>query len=214
MPEKMPMGGYALPPAQCQAGGMLAACEGAVCNRCYARKGRYTFKSTVAAMDRRYESLSNVDWVESITTLIRGLAARTDPEWRLFRWHDAGDLQGHWHLANIVAVAECLPDVKFWLPTMEATMVARAHYDGAVKFPVNMVVRISTPMVDGEPTQQTAMLAKAKGGWARMSVVNKAAPHPQAAACPATWGKAHTCRGNDCRLCWDRTCPMVSYKAH
>lgn len=224
MPEKMPMGGYALPPAHCKSGALLSECPGTVCNRCYARKGRYTFKASVEALERRHATLTGKDWVESVTALIRALADKTDPDWRLFRWHDAGDLQGHWHIAKLITVARNLPDVKFWLPTMEAGMVANYFYGGVyiepdgksgkVQFPCNMLLRLSTPVVDGEPTPHVARMAKSKGGWARLSVVNTAEPHKNAHKCPATWGKEKTCRGNNCSLCWSRECRLVSYKAH
>jgi hypothetical protein len=212
-PSKMPMGSYSLPPAACKVGAALRGVEGSVCSRCYARKGRYGFKGCVAATERRLASLGHPEWVAAMSLLIANRAAGTAEAWRRFRWHDSGDLQSEQHFLDVILVARRLPWVWFWLPTMECRIVADALARPGMAVPENMVVRISTPMVDGSPSDTALSLLGEKTG-VRLSMVNKGAAPEGVWSCPATRHAAPTCRGNDCSACWSRDLRAVSYGLH
>ena len=114
-----------------------------------------------------------------------------------FRWHDAGDIQGLWHLKNIVEVAKRTPEVHHWLPTREYKTVAtyRKLYG---EFPDNLVVRLSAHMIDMEPPSGY--------GLPTSTVVTDG---------------SETCRAQDrdnhcgpCRACWMPEVANVSYPKH
>jgi hypothetical protein len=63
-----------------------------------------------------------------------------------FRWFDSGDLQSIDMLDSIVQVALNLPEIKFWLPTREKTMVS--NYFKNKRVPSNLTIRISDLYID------------------------------------------------------------------
>ena len=119
-PGKMPCHGYALPAQRCRLGSFLQQLPKAICHYCYALRGRYVFRKVQAAMERRFDSLTDPRWVDAITTLIHRSGDR------YFRWHDSGDVQSVDHLVKIIQVCKNLPQVKFWLPTRELLDSVRA----------------------------------------------------------------------------------------
>ncbi len=92
--SKMPGLSYSLPAWECQVGAKLRAVKGSVCSGCYALKGNYTrYPAIKAAQYYRLQSLRDPRWIPAMVTQIK--------RQKFFRWHDAGDLQGAWHLKNI-----------------------------------------------------------------------------------------------------------------
>ena len=88
-------------------------------------KGYYPTPIVKNAMERRLNSLSNPEWVNGMVQAIARMESSG-----YFRWHDSGDLQSLTHLENIAEVAKRLPEIKFWLPTREYSIVSeigRAH---------------------------------------------------------------------------------------
>lgn len=188
---KMPCPSYSLPTARCVSGAKLSTVEGSVCSKCYAKKGNYCFHTH--AQEARWQSLAHPRWVEAITHLIRESA---NPH---FRWHDSGDLAGYWHLQKIVDVALALPDVSFWLPTTERDVVEE-YQQLKGGFPSNLVVRVSTSLIDSKPRQDQT----------HTSSVHRHKP-AHGFEC-----RAHN-QGNkclNCRACWDRKVKNVSYRFH
>ena len=137
-PGKMPCPSINLPAAACITGSILALIEGTTCYGCYALKGRYKFKNTKIAMARRLEALSHGSWITAMVTLMAGR--------KYFRWHDSGDLQGAWHLKNILEVCKQTPDTKHWLPTREAKLL---QYMDPEVIPKNLLIRLSATKVNG-----------------------------------------------------------------
>jgi len=191
-PSKMPGYAYGIPAANCQVGSALAKIPGSVCSKCYALKGRYAFSNVLTAQQKRLASLRDVRWTDAMVFLITKKCAKTP--W--FRWHDSGDLQGLWHLINIVEIANRCPQVSFWLPTRERKIVAQ--YTATMgSFPDNLTVRVSGTMIDGPaPTGATHTSTVVKSGDA---------------TCPA-YTQGGVC--GDCRRCWDPTVKNVAYKEH
>jgi len=124
----------------------------------------------------------------------------------VFRWHDSGDLQGVWHLDLIVAVADRLPWVRFWIPTREFAVLRvwmREH--GA--FPANLTVRQSAALVGHLPNP-----AQASGGRVFSGVAHPGQEIPEDVhVCPSR-SQGNEC--GDCRACWSADVPVVIYPLH
>lgn len=169
---------------------------GSVCSKCYALKGRYVFGKVKNALYRRFNTLKLPFWVEAFTMVIN--------EYGLdyFRWHDAGDLQGVWHLRNIVKIAQNCPKCKFWLPTREASIVT--DYMNQFGFiPDNLTIRLSGTMIDG-PTP-VGMATKFNLN------VSSVSSDIDDVTCFA-FSNNNKC--GHCRACWDKNVFNVTYKKH
>lgn len=188
-PSKMPGRSYGISAKLCKVGAKLAKIAGSVCHGCYALKSNYSYPSVQQAHATRAAGLSSVSWRAAMIKLI----SHADDPW--FRWHDAGDLQNLQHLFDIVAIAEALPSVNFWLPTREAGLIKR-YLAAFGDFPPNLCVRVSAAMIDGRPPS----------GFGNTSTVLTAG-----ATCPAPH-QGNKCL--DCRQCWSRDVVNVSYRVH
>ena len=191
-PSKMPCYSYSIPATECKLGSILAKLNGTTCNNCYALKRAYTWPVVRNAMQRRFDSLQSPTWVNDMVTVIA---------WReksgFFRWHDSGDLQGIWHLRNIVLVAMALPDISFWLPTRE-TATVKAYLAEYGEFPSNLTVRISATKIDSAAHG----LGLATSGVASDETQVTCTAPKQDNACL------------DCRACWNKNVAHVIYKKH
>ena len=182
-----------LPAWECQVGAKLRKVPGSVCAGCYALKGNYTrYPAIKAAQYYRLQSLRNPQWTEAMVAQIK--------RQKFFRWHDAGDLQGVWHLKNIMEVCKQTPSVKHWLPTREVKYTRLM--DPAI-VPTNLKITISDHMIDQEAHMKS---------WPFTSGVTTA----DDATCPAPKqldknGQPH-CK--DCRACWDKDVARVVYGKH
>lgn len=209
-PSKMPGLAYGIAATKCKTGGKLRHVENSTCADCYALKGRYTIpagtrRGTVAAAhERRLAAFERdpVAWQVSIIRDLRAATAETAPEHRYFRWHDSGDLQGPTHLRAIVAIAQALPQWRFWLPTRE---YALARLVVGSSCPDNLVIRVSDAMVNGKPPR----FATHSSG-----VYSNKRPNAETAdktSCPA-YKQGGVC--GDCRACWDKEVLRVIYPLH
>ena len=186
-PGKMPEGSYNLPASACQTGAKLREIPGTPCYGCYAFKGRYNFPNVKDALTRRLESLQDPQWVQAMAVLIKGK--------KFFRWHDSGDLQGAWHLKNIMEVCNRTPSTKHWLPTREVKYTSLM--DPAI-VPTNLKIIISDHMID----QQSSVKH-----WPFTSGVTT--KHDATCPAPSQGGKC-----GSCRACWDRGVARVTYGKH
>jgi len=184
-PSKMPGPAYNLPAAACITGAKLVKVPGSVCAGCYALKGRYRFPNVQAALNRRLKSLGHPDWIPAMVVLIDKAP--------FFRWHDSGDLQGPEHLKKIFEVCKRTPETSHWLPTREAGLLKLMDPD---IIPTNLIIRLSGHMIDG----------KNSTFWPWTSSVSSSTK-----TCPAL-DQGNSCR--DCRACWDRNTPNVTYPKH
>lgn len=192
---KMPCPSYSISAKRCVTGSMLAKIAGSVCSDCYALKGNYKRygKAIDQAHERRLASLEHPQWVDAMCFLIQ--AKKLD----YFRWHDSGDIQNIGHLINIVEVAEHCPNTLFWLPTKEKGLVYEyERYIG--KIPKNLIIRISSAMIDGKPLKEAKHTSTVHDKEAFVGV-----------ECEA-YKRGGKC--GDCRVCWDGSVKNVSYKKH
>lgn len=195
-PSKMPCHGYSIPAKRCITGMRLIEVAGSICSQCYAfNRGNYGFPSVQDSLEKRFQSLKDPRWIDAMVVAITGSESSG-----YFRWHDSGDLQGVWHLAQIVAVCNLTPKIKHWLPTREYSMVAQFLREGGV-IPRNLCIRFSALMVDGPTPDSVAqncgvqVSGATREGW----------------TCPA-YTQGNKCLS--CRACWNRKKFSVSYKKH
>ena len=154
-------------------------------------KGAYKWTPTKNAHARRLNLIGTSNWVDNMVRAINNAD--------YFRWFDSGDIQSLRMLRNIVIVAERTPDTRHWLPTKEAAIVA-AYLKKYGAFPDNLIVRVSAPMIDGQPPKRFEFTSTAH---------QDKAPIGFECTAPQTKNKCE-----DCRACWDRSVKNVSYKMH
>ena len=195
---KMPGTTFAVDAFACNTGSKLAKVEGSVCSKCYAiriQKMRPSVDQGYKANLTKYLTSDRQGWVAAIAFQI--IRQNTDGH---HRWFDAGDLQSIEMLEDIVSVCKITPNTKHWLPTREVKIVSdylKMH--GA--FPDNLVVRVSSPMIDDKPLIR----------YGNTSTVHTKGKPNHGVECEASK------RGNNCgpcRACWDKTIPNISYPKH
>ena len=183
--SKMPGLSYSLPAWECQTGSKLWDNPTSPCFYCYAKKNNYVrYPAIKAAQYRRLDAIKHPQWVEAMVVQIKNM--------KFFRWHDAGDVQSHEHMSNILEVARQTPTVQHWMPTQE-----RPYLPDPEAVPSNMIIRLSAAKIDGS----------AGKAWSHSSSVVTDGSE----TCPS--GK----QGNqclDCRACWSKDIKNISYGKH
>lgn len=193
-PSKMPSYGWSIPAQACAMGSLLRKVAGSPCSGCYALKGRYVFSNVQNALQRRLDlyNANPMAWEAAMAGSIH--KAGRD----VFRWFDSGDLQGLPMLEAIGRIAQATPGVRHWLPTQERGILREAARKGWTP-PANLTIRVSASMIDREPTESLP-------SWAVRSMVRT-----DGRTCPAP-DQGNKC--GECRACWDRDVPLVSYGKH
>ena len=197
----MPCPSWGISPHWCQTGSKLREKKGTICSKCYACKGQYLYENVAYAHQRRLEGLGDIRWVLAMTTLIR--ATKT----KFFRWFDSGDLQSPTHFDRIRQIAVDMPEVKFWMPTMEYKWVINKD------IPDNLTVRASSPVI-GKPRSTNKLpisMVEKKTNVEWRTLIEKNSPHDTTHYCPAPI-QGNKCE--DCRACWDKSKKIVVYKQH
>ena len=183
--SKMPGLSYSLPAWACQTGAKLRKIPGTPCHGCYALKGNYIrYPAIKKAQYYRLDSLARDSWTMAMVAQIKR------QKW--FRWHDAGDLQSVDHLRKIFEVCRLTPGTRHWLPTQE-----RQYLPKPEDVPANLIIRLSAAKVNGT----------AGNAWSHSSTV--VTDGSASCAAPDQGGKCL-----DCRACWDKSVPNVSYGKH
>jgi hypothetical protein len=146
--------------------------------------------------------MNNPKWVDAMVFLILWYCDSKHyiDEFKVFRWHDSGDIQSLEHLLKIVKIAERTPNVKHWLPTREVSII-QEYKKLYGDFPSNLVVRISATMVNGVP--------------------HKFHEHSSTVATSHDLAIDHLCpapkqnnKCGSCRACWDINVKNVTYLEH
>jgi hypothetical protein len=192
---KMPCPTYNTPAKRCVTGSKLRKTKGSTCHGCYAMKGNYLFPSVQQGLEKRFEAFLHPRFVEAMTFMIKRHSAKSG----YFRWFDSGDLNNMAMLEKIVMICQQTPEIEHWLPTREVKVVFD-YLKIYKQFPDNLMVRLSAPMVDGEPIKS----------YKYTSTVNHKTK-PIGHDCPSRF-QDNECR--DCRACWDRKVTNVSYHKH
>jgi hypothetical protein len=216
-PSKMPGYSYGISAKKCITGGKLRGVPGSVCSGCYAMTDWYhSWRPLILGHARRWRGIHHPRWVDAMVRMIQSACRSPD---NYFRWHDSGDLQGLWHLENIVAVCQRTEGVTHWLPTREYEIVA-AFLASGKSIPANLTVRLSAHMIDAEPVFP-AELAPVLAHLPVSTVSTVSTLHPLAmkivegkgsVECRAVEARDNKC-GN-CRACWDPRVKSVNYPQH
>jgi hypothetical protein len=197
---KMPGSTFAISAKACNVGGKLAGLKGSVCHKCYALKLQNLRPSVNAGWTGNLDKATRMidadpaRWVAYMSFQIKKAFDKTGEPFH--RWFDSGDLQSVAMLDAICEVARATPDIRHWLPTRETKIVK--DFTGVI--PDNLVIRISSPMVDDKPIN----------GWHWTSTVHKNS-EPAGHVCPARH-QGNAC--GSCRACWSDDVRNISYPLH
>jgi hypothetical protein len=195
---KMPCQSYSLPTLACKTGFKMRAIAGSICASCYAEKGNYRkYANNIEPVQHaRLVSIDDPLWVDAMVVSIG-----TD---KYFRWHDSGDIQNIEHLEKIADVAKRTPHCRHWLPTREFGIVSAftAQFD----IPDNLIIRLSAMFTDKAVTVPASLQ-----GIPGIAVSNVHSKKAIGTACNAPKQNGE-CR--NCRACWNRKVPAVSYSIH
>ena len=194
--SKMPGPSWGLDARRCPTGSKLARTRGTVCSECYALRGRYHMPQVKRAQQHRWEEYQRDPgrWVDRMID-------RIEP-YRWFRWFDSGDLQSADMLRHIFYVCEQQRETHHYLPTKEIEFVREAVRHTEV--PPNLCIRISAYSFDRYPPKGWSTIGPGVNG----STATSKGHDPLGQRCPAP-DQGNKC--GDCRACWDRDVPLVSY---
>lgn len=217
-PSKLPGYSYGISAQKCQTGTKLRAVRGSVCSGCYAMTDWYlTWRPLLEGHRRRWQGIHHPRWVDAMAFLIERAYRKASAHDAVFRWHDSGDIQGVWHLRNIVEVCRRVPHVRFWIPTREYEIVA--EYLEHDVFPINLCVRLSAHMIDAEPVFPPALAARLAelpvSTVSSVSTIKTGVPIVEGKGsieCRAVEARDNKC--GPCRACWDRRVRSVNYPQH
>jgi len=197
----MPCKSWSVTALACGIGSKLAQVVGSVCHGCYALKGFYRMPNVSNVLHNRLSLMALPGWHKAMIAKIK--AEETSG---YFRWFDSGDLQSLRNLKDIVRIALALPDIKFWLPTKEYSIVSE-YYELYGPFPENLNVRLSGYMADKDGPNSLAENI----GLTTSEVVTNPQPSETQRVCPSST-QGNKCL--DCRGCWQPTVQTVVYRLH
>lgn len=195
-PSKMPWYSFSISAKQCNVGSKLAKIKGTPCFSCYAFRGNYTWNVVKQAHAKRFRAIHRKDWAPNMISLLKQEAKKVPKQQRYFRFFDSGDIVDYEFLLKIVEVANDCKGIKFWLPTQERPLIQR-YIKEFGKFPKNLTVRISSPLL-GKATKAIPGTVTSNIGGSGYS-------------CPA---KEQGNKCLDCRKCWDKRYKTISYIYH
>jgi hypothetical protein len=199
---KMPGSTFAVHTRHCNVGSKLAKIEGSTCHKCYASRLEHMRPSVSQGWESNYLKATRMiaerpeQWAKAMAFQIHKIAEKTGEAYH--RWFDGGDLASLAMLQAIARVCELTPTIKHWLPTREAAIVKA--YLRLNSFPTNLVVRVSSTMIDDKPLNYT-----------NTSTVHRHGSDFAGLACEARL------RGNQCgpcRACWNGAIANISYPLH
>ena len=191
--SKMPGKSISLSAEKCITGSKLAKIKDTVCEDCYALKGAYRYPVVKKKMGERMGFFNASNFIPAMVMELN----RTKSDY--FRWFDSGDIQSMRMLPNIVKIAVAVPTTTFWLPTKENKMVA-SYLKKHGAFPNNLIVRVSAPMIDGQPPKRFELTSTVHKNEAPID--HECNAHNQDNKCM------------DCRACWNPSIKNISYKYH
>lgn len=164
-----------------------------VCAGCYATTGFYVFG---AAKDLRAHN--KIDWKRDdwVADMVVALKKETH-----FRWYDSGDMYDLNLAKKMYQVMQQTPNTRHWVPTRMGKFIKFAAILNDMQSLPNVMVRFSSSEVDGSYTK----------GVHGSCVIPTADTVTDTFICnaPAQGGKCL-----DCRACYDKSIPVISYIGH
>lgn len=192
---KMPCYTYSISAWDCNRGGKLRDIPNSVCHKCYAIRGNFARPNIQKGLNARREAIDNPLWAEAMIVVLM-----TKEHSGHFRWFSSGDLQSLGMLLKICKVVNGTPHIKHWLPTREVNIL-RAFKRAGFTFPDNLTVRVSADLLETAPP--ATMLKK-------LGVVGSSVSKTHS-TCPASQTNNHC---TQCRACWDKNIPLITYPYH
>jgi hypothetical protein len=168
-------------------GGLVDACKG-----CYATTGNYRFANVKAPRLFNREDWQRDEWVDD---MVQALDSS-----RYFRWFDSGDMYSLDLAHKITEVILRTPHCKHWLPTRMHKFNKFKPIIEALNKLDNVVVRLSSDSVTGGVIE----------GLNTSTIFSDTLPKG-ATECQAY---QHEGKCNGCRACYDKSVPVIAYKAH
>ena len=179
----------------CEASIRLAHERGreAICERCYAQKGRYVFRQVRANQRARSRWWHETDAGDRAVILADAVKREGSP--RYFRCYDSGDLDLS-AIETWLKFAELLPGTRIWIPTRTWLLPEFLPGLQALNDHPRIVVRPSTVAFDDPPIDIDGLAGGHAAHWLE--------PAKAGYLCP---GSCATCR-----ICWDRPDLSVSFR--
>jgi hypothetical protein len=201
---------FSTDPRRCNVGSKLVKVEGSTCSGCYALKLAKVYPSAQKSWSNNLDLFrlavemdSLLEWCEAIAHQINNISKlkikKKVSGANMHRWFTAGDLDSIDMLRAFCKVAEMLPHIKFWLPTRERAIVS-AYKASLGVIPSNMIIRISSAMVNSQPIDSD-----------NTSTVHKKNNPVIGFNCPAQKQKGNC---GDCSACWNTEVKNISYELH
>lgn len=210
---KMPGSTYAISATKCGVGSKLVKVKGSTCAKCYALKLEKLRPSVHQGWLGNYEKATRLietnpsQWVAACTFQIKRAFLKTGEPFH--RWFDSGDLQSVAMLSAICEVARQTPEIRHWLPTREAAIVKAYKAQGGI-IPSNLVVRVSSTMVDDAPMASHANTSTVH--WKGLPVGHVCPSSSDEHKAMSDDGKTANC--GKCRACWSPNVQNISYPLH
>ena len=203
---KMPCQSFNLSALFCNVGKKLVGVKNSICDGCYALKGRYRMMETLHVKNhyKKMNKFANIDlWIMSFTDYLNNHYKTTSKiDANYFRWFDSGDIQNYKMLLAIVEICNNTPQIKHWLPTKEYSLI-RKYKKEYGKFPKNLCVRVSSPMIDS--------IMRGFNNTSSVSKNSQSVNSRYAKTCTAAQ-QENKCL--ECRLCWNKSIKNITYKYH
>ena len=195
-PSKMPCLSWSLQAVETCPGSINPLTSDLVdaCKGCYATTGFYNMPGTIAAREHNRDDWKRYNWVDDMVYQLRNQSH--------FRWFDSGDVY-HIKLARkILAVMVATPNIKHWLPTRMYKFRKFETVFNAMNALPNVVVRYSSDDIDGQTV----------AGKYTSAIFDPEQPEQLTGTMCDAYSRKGKCI--DCRACWDKNVPMISYPQH
>lgn len=164
------------------------------CKTCYATKGNYRWKNTVALRDHNKEDWQREDWVDSMVAALAFTG--------YFRWFSSGDIYSEKLALKIEEVIKRTPEVAHWVPTQSRELPSIDKVLKRLDKQQNVAIRHSSGEIDGGTIRRKNS----------STVICSDAELPEGAHhCPAP-KQDNTC--GRCRACWDKSIQVIAYDYH
>lgn len=170
-------------------GQLVEACSG-----CYATTGNYRYPNVKAPRAHNKLDWQNDDWTDAMVQ-----ALQND---RYFRWFDSGDMYSLGLAEKILEVCQRTPWVKHWIPTRMVKFAKFADVIAKLNALPNVMVRFSSDSVTGEYIP----------GYHGSVIIPDAETEILGAKVCEAYQHGGKCDG--CRLCYDKSVPLIAYPAH
>jgi len=175
------------------------------CPYCYARKGSYVRYKNV----NKFREANDVDWrtIDWESRMIAGMSGQP-----YFRWFDSGDIYNVELAEKIYSVCKATPDTKHWIATKAYVRPEIAVWLKKLNTLPNVCCRYSVLKLDEFHSMRDIPHAVVS---AQKSINSNMIANLGIHLCGATWEHDRT-KGQcgECRACWNKNVPIVSYKLH